>query len=391
VGDTEGEARSASCTERPFHSEGEASNCLRQHYTEQAALERPSQSEGEASNCLEQHYTEQAALERPFHSEGEASNCLRQCLRRCLRHLIVESPAMKEKLLIVERIAGTNSSVWITGESGVGKALIAEQIHIKSPRGENSFIRVNCARKDLVSFSASGTFSLVFDKGRAIHIPAGATVFFDEIACLSLPLQETILHVLNKKSEPNAPLEAPLPRIIASTRSDIENMVGQGTFIRELYYKLNVLPIYIPPLRDRKEDIMPLADHFLAVFALDMKKRAEGWTSAAKEAFLSHPWTGNVRELKNVVERALLNSSSLLLDKRDDFFYTAIDGDGCDRVGECGRDLKKAVAVFKASFIRNVLQETRGNQTEAAKLLGIQRTYLSKLMKDIFSAKIEKE
>jgi Nif-specific regulatory protein len=333
-------------------------------------------------------------IERPLHIEGEALNCLRQFQTKgeglnFLRQLINESPAMKEKLLIVERIAGTNSSVWITGESGVGKELIAEQIHIKSPRRENSFIKINCARKDLESFGASGSalgaFSLAFDKGRAVHVPADSTVFFDEVSCLSLPLQETLLQLLKKKSETNFPLDASLPRIIASTKSDIEKMVGEGTFIRELYYKLNVLPIYIPPLRDRKEDIMPLADHFLALFALDMKKHAEGWTNAAKEAFLSHPWRGNVRELKNLVERALLNSSCLLLDKQDIFFYT--DVDGYSRVGECGHDLKKAVDTFKASFVRNVLKETRGNQTEAAKMLGIQRTYLSKLKKDIFSAK----
>jgi Nif-specific regulatory protein len=298
---------------------------------------------------------------------------------------------MKEKLQIVARIAGTDSSVWLIGEGGVGKELVAERIHAESGRGEKSLLKINCARSDAapLDFEGAGAGETA-EAGAGETAEAGetareretadgraSTVFFDEIACLSGALQEDLLGLLKRKADSSRDGGGFfLPRIIASTRHDIEKMVDEGAFNRELYYRLNVLPIFIPPLRDRKEDILPLAGHFLSESALDMKKRAPGWTDEAKEALLSHPWTGNARELKNCVERALLHSSKLLLDTADLFGYA--EG---GVYGE--RDLKIAVGAFKASHIVRVLEQTRWNQTAAAKTMGIQRTYLSKLMKGL--------
>jgi Nif-specific regulatory protein len=264
---------------------------------------------------------------------------------------------MKEKLDLIAGIAATETPVWLFGEAGTGKEFIAEQIHGQSRRSTGEFKKIDCADKDLLP----------------LDFPQFGTVFFDEVAMLGLPLQEELLKIVKQNSA------AAGARFIASTKHDIEEMVEAGTFTKELYYKLNILPVFIPPLRDRKEDILPLADFFLQHFARSTKKNIEGLTGEAKDFLLEQNWPGNVRELKNLIERACIVSQSCLIYKEELSVYTDT---GLRRAGDGGQDLKSAVDNFKAFFIEKTLEETRGNQTEAAKKLKVQRTYLSKLVKD---------
>jgi Nif-specific regulatory protein len=268
---------------------------------------------------------------------------------------------MKEKLGLVAEIAATETPVWIFGEAGTGKALVAEQIHLHGKQSAGEFKKINCARKDLLPFD----------------FPRFGTVFFDEIALLSRALQEEILKITRQESFISG--EAGV-RFVASTRHDVEKMVENGAFSKELYYKLNILPVFIPPLRDRKEDVMPMAKFFLGRFAEDIKKNIEGFTDEAQDFLLEQNWPGNARELKNVIERACIVSASILIYKNELCIY---NDEGLQRVGEGRPDLKSAVDNFKAFFIEKTLEEARGNQTGAAKNLGIQRTYLSKLIKDL--------
>jgi Nif-specific regulatory protein len=253
---------------------------------------------------------------------------------------------------MVDRIARTDSAVWIIGEAGVGKELFAEQIHVKS--GRKDFVRVNCALRSSVDWKD------------------GATVFFDEISSLNLLQQEKLLNRLKHSSF----------RIIASTKRDIELMIKEGTFLRELYYKLNVLPIFIPPLRERKDDIIPLANYFLKLFILDTKNNIEDFSTEAKEALLAYYWKGNVRELKICVEYACIQTRSTLVYK-DELLIHNGNSRLVGRVGDDERDFKKVIDAFKKVFIEKVMEEVNGNQTEAAKLMGLNRTYVSRLVKEL--------
>ncbi|MDR3191816.1 MAG: sigma 54-interacting transcriptional regulator, partial [Treponema sp.] len=167
-------------------------------------------------------------------------------------------------------------------------------------------------------------------------------------------------------------------RILAATNKDIEALVEKGEFRRDLYYRLNVLPIYIPPLRQRPEDIPALAEFFLKKFIRETKKQFDGFSGEAMEAMLSYSWPGNIRELENCVERACVIGRNPLIRKED--LFLNIGGDE-DAGGD--RSLKTAINAFKAHFIQKVLEENRWNQTEAARALDIQRTYLSRLIKEL--------
>jgi Nif-specific regulatory protein len=168
-------------------------------------------------------------------------------------------------------------------------------------------------------------------------------------------------------------------RILAATNKDIEAMVDRGEFRSDLYYRLNVLPIYIPPLRQRTEDIPELAEFFLKKFIRETKKQFTGFSNEAMEAMLSYSWPGNIRELENCIERACVIGKNSWI-RKEDLFLKLGNEAGAD---EGDRNLKTAINIFKTHFIQKVLEENSWNQTEAAKALDIQRTYLSRLIKEL--------
>jgi Nif-specific regulatory protein len=303
---------------------------------------------------------------------------------------IAKSPIIIEKLNMIDRIAKTDSSVLILGESGVGKELFAEQIHIRSPRSTSPFVRINCAalpenllESELFGYVKGAFTGAVSDRKGRFELANGGTVFLDEIGELPLSLQAKLLRVLQDKTFERVGDSTPITvdiRILAATNRDIEAMVEKGGFRNDLYYRLNVLPLYVPPLRQRFEDIPELAAFFLRKWSLETKKQFSGFSNDAVEAMLSYSWPGNVRELENCIERACVLGRNEWIGEGDLFLKKTNSGLKSE---EGNHSLKTAITLFKTRFIRQALEENRWNQTETAKILDIQRTYLSRLIKEL--------
>ena len=284
-----------------------------------------------------------------------------------------KSPVTQDLLHMIETAAGTDSPVLITGEHGTGKELLAEQLHLKSRRGSKPFIRVNCAAVP--------------------HLPPEAaeegTLFLDEISALSGE-QQRILVDFFKSVRSATDL-----RIVAATASNLEKMVAAGTFSGDLYYRLSVLPVNVPPLRERRDDIEPLSFFFLDRFSMETKKKFSGFSDAALQTMTAYYWPGNVRELKNAVERACVLGKPPLVQAEDLRLDGVISGhdDGISRVRKAAdelgsapdgdRTLKAAVNRFKKAYVMRILDETAWNQTATGKILGIQRTYVSRLLNEL--------
>jgi len=303
---------------------------------------------------------------------------------------IGSSEIIREKLDIAKRIAGTDSSVLITGESGTGKELFAEQIHLMSPRKDQAFIRVNCAAlpAPLLESELFGHVKGAFtdahrDRIGRFELAHGGTLFLDEVAEIPLQLQAKLLRALQNKSFQKLGSSEPTyvdVRILAATNQNIEEAVEKGRFRKDLYYRLNVLPFYIPPLKERPSDITELADFFLKKTARDTNKKIAGFTQDALEMLLTYSWPGNVRELENVVERAVVLARESTIHVPDLLLHSG--GTSANEI-YTGKPLKEALNSFKRRFIRTVLMQHGWNQTETAKVLEIQRTYLSKLIKEL--------
>ena len=304
--------------------------------------------------------------------------------------LIYASKEIETLLNVADKISQSSSPVLITGESGVGKELFAEQIHIKSPRSDEVFIRLNCAAipEELLESELFGHVRGAFTDATAervgrFSLADGGSIFLDEIGELSLSVQAKLLRILqNKQFEPLGSSETVTVdvRIIAATNKNLEAMVEKGTFREDLYYRLNVLPLNIPPLRNRKEDIPTLSEYFLKKYSLKNRKEIEGFSPDCFDVLLNSSWSGNVRELENVIERAviisdtpIIQSRSLLLSKSNENSFSRYEG----------KSLKEAVNLFKKNYIKGILNDCNDNQTEASKLLDIQRTYLSRLLKEL--------
>lgn len=303
--------------------------------------------------------------------------------------LITASPVIKEKLDLIDRVAPTDSSVLILGESGVGKELFAEQLHLRSARRKNPFVRVNCAalpegllESELFGHVKGAFTDAVQNRRGRFELADGGTIFLDEIGDLPLKLQAKLLRVLQQKTFERVGSSETVSvdvRIVAATNRDIEALVEKGEFRSDLYYRLNVLPLYVPPLRQRKEDIPALAEHFLKKFSREIKKPFRGFTDEAVELMLSYAWPGNVRELENAVERACVIAKSQYVDVSD----LLLGGRAEATDPYAGKSLKDSLTIFKRHFIRRALEDHEWNQTETAKVLDIQRTYLSRLIKEL--------
>ena len=304
--------------------------------------------------------------------------------------LVTASDEIADKMAMVEKVAKTESSVLILGESGVGKELFAEQIHLRSSRRDRPFIRVNCAalpeallESELFGHVKGAFTDATSDRRGRFELADGGTIFLDEIAELPPALQAKMLRVIQHKTfEKVGAAEAMTVdvRIIAATNRDIEDLVERSLFRRDLYYRLNVLPMTIPPLRRRQSDIPVLADHFLTKFKREMKKPIRGFSQAAMEELLSYRWPGNVRELENAVERAVVICQDDYIGPGDLLLHRT-PGDRTDELE--GRSLKDAMNLFKKHLIRSTLERHGWNQTKAAAELEIQRTYLSRLIKEL--------
>ena len=290
---------------------------------------------------------------------------------------IAASPVMREKLALCKQLAFSDIPVFIIGENGVGKTSVAKQLHVYSRRAGYPFIRVNCAEpaEELLAhrlFGAKSDSTDVSDES-CFKQAEGGTLFLDEAAAIPLSLQKRLLDRILQLEQSGGNI-----RLIASTSRDIEQLTREGDFLSELYGKLNVLPLYIPPLRQRKEDIDALARFFLHQAAQEMRKPFIDFSPDAHEALQQAEWKGNIRELKNTVEYGCLNGCPPLVTAEYLFPRSTVAVSAGDVGG-----LKSATDAFKRAYIRTVLETTGGNQTAAASILKIQRTYLSRLMKEL--------
>jgi two-component system response regulator HydG len=305
------------------------------------------------------------------------------------RNIIGRSRAMNALLETVAQVAPTEAVVLISGESGTGKELIAGAIHFNSPREEGPFVKLNCAAitETLLESELFGHERGAFtgaDRRREgrFHQADGGSLFLDEVSEMPLTMQAKLLRVLQEKEFTRVGGENLLRvdvRLIAATNKNLPELIAAGRFREDLYYRLNVVGIEIPPLRARPEDIPLLAQHFLEEFAAQNRKAIKGFTPEAMDALIRYRWPGNVRELINAVERAVVLSRGEYL-AVGDFPMVAGEGEerGPDRLGLDGE--MPLEAVEKAAILKT-LAATGGNKSEAARRLGITRKTLHKKLK----------
>ncbi len=304
--------------------------------------------------------------------------------------LVAASPAMKKIDSLIDRIAGVASSVLITGESGTGKEVVARELHERSRRSDRPFIRVNCAaipaqllESELFGHEKGAFTGATKPKRGRFELANEGTIFLDEIGDLPLELQSKLLRVLQEKEFERVGGERTIrvdTRIIAATNRDLQRLVREGSFREDLYYRLDVLRIHIPPLRERKEDIPPLVEHFLAKAAEELNKPSLKARPGVISACLAYEWPGNVRELANAVERAAVLAEDDKL-RVEDLGIPVVEPAG-SRAGRAGagkadlEGLAAKLAEYERSLILAALKKHSWNRTKAAEELGMKRTSL---------------
>ncbi|PWB68863.1 Fis family transcriptional regulator [candidate division GN15 bacterium] len=297
---------------------------------------------------------------------------------------IGSSEAVANLKKLAQRVARSDSTVLIRGESGTGKDLIAKAIHHHSTRGSGPFVTINCAALPETLLESElfghkkGSFTGAFkDKEGLFLVANGGTFFLDEVGNTSQAIQVKLLRVLeDKKITPvgdTKPIEVDV-RLIAATNADLEEEVKAGRFRADLFYRLNVIPIHIPPLRERTEDIPLLVDHFIAKLSARSGTAPRKITLAAMRLLMSHVWQGNVRELENTIERAILLNRSDTLDAAD--FPEKLSRPEPVQLVNAGNPSTPTLESIEKAYIQFVLAQTQGKKSEAARILGIDSSTL---------------
>ncbi len=300
-------------------------------------------------------------------------------------NIVARSGKMHRVLEMVSRIASTDSTVYIHGESGTGKELIAKALHLASDRKNKPFVAINCAAlpETLLESQLFGhekgafTGALRSTKGLFTQAHEG-TIFLDEIGDMTLPIQAKLLRVLQERQfyplGSGKAVEVDV-RVIVATQKDLAEEVKGGLFREDLFYRIHVIPIHLAPLRERKEDIPPLVEHFLKKFNRQMKKEIKGLAPTAMQRFMLHEWPGNVRELENTVEYAVAMSQQDFI--TEDFIFRA---DASGPVAPL-KSLKEARDAFERDYLSSLLKACEGNVSQAAKLAGKYRADFYDLLK----------
>jgi two-component system nitrogen regulation response regulator NtrX len=312
--------------------------------------------------------------------------------------ILGESIPMKALRQQIALTAPTNGRVLIYGESGTGKELIARALHAQSLRARGPFIEVNCAAipEELIeselfghrkgSFTGAGE-----DKAGKFQRAGDGTIFLDEVADMSLKTQAKVLRVLEQQSVEPVGSSEPITvdvRVIAATNKRLEEEIARGAFREDLFYRLNVIPFWVPPLRDRTGDISVLAQHFLAEYTEAYGRRAHEFTSASLEILRRYPWPGNVRELRNLVERIVIMCPEEQIEPHHlppEVFRGAIGtGAGTARAAAGpAATLQEGRAAYERDFILHKLEENQWNMTRTAAALGLERSHLYRKMKTL--------
>jgi len=296
--------------------------------------------------------------------------------------IIGQSPAMEKIFDLIPEVASSDSSILLTGETGTGKELVAKAIHAKSKRSHFPFIPINCGaipdsllESELFGHQKGAFTGATHSRKGFLEVVSGGTLFLDEIGEVSAKMQIDLLRVLEDKKITRIGNSHPVPvdfRLISATRRNLEQQIADGNFREDFFYRINVITIHIPPLRERKEDIPLLVQHFLEKYSQETTKRVDHITRDTIQRLTDYEWAGNVRELENAIERAVVLSKSRTLDLQDFSF------------------LQKTPEVFSRSmslremekhYIKKILEECDWNVTRAAKILDVNRVTLHKKIK----------
>jgi len=308
--------------------------------------------------------------------------------------IIGESDAIKKAVAETQRVAQTEATVLLLGESGTGKELFARAVHHLSNRRDQPLVAINCAAipetliENELFGHERGAFTGAGDRRLGkFELASGGTVFLDEIGELPLAVQGKLLRVIEERCVDRIGGRAPVPvdvRVVAATNKDLRTAVDKGEFRGDLFFRLAVFPIEIPPLRERGEDVVLLARHFAAQLGNELRGRAATLSEASLAALRAHRWPGNIRELENSIERACILADGASLEPRD-LGFTALEASdpatfGFDTSGSLSAAADRAVALVERRKIADVLIEHDGNKTRAAETLGVSyKTLLTKI------------
>ena len=322
----------------------------------------------------------------------EENRLLRESLGKHfdMQNIIGRSPAMISLLETVAHVAPSEATVMITGESGTGKELIAGVIHYNSPRKDGPFVKINCAAitETLLESELFGHEKGSFTgadrrkEGRFYQANQGS-IFLDEVSEMPLTMQVKLLRVLQERELTRVGGEKVIPvdvRVIAATNKDLVDLKSRGLFREDLYYRLNVVSLEIPPLTQRRDDIPLLARHFLEIFAEKNKKEIKGFTPKAMDQLIRYDWPGNVRELMNAVERAVVLARTDYLDDQDFSILNPLSQQPVPALSDFDNIDIPLEEVEKVAILR-MLESVAGNKSEAARRLGITRKTLHKKLK----------
>jgi len=316
---------------------------------------------------------------------------LRSTLPRGVDAMVGRNVEMARIYQLIAQIAPTSATVLVTGESGTGKELVARAIHEKSPRARRPFVAVNVAAlpETLVESELfgheKGAFTGAFaQKPGRFELAHGGTLFLDEIGCLRLDLQTKILRALQEREIERVggcrTVRVDV-RVVAATNVNLRQAVRERRFREDLYYRLNVVPIAVPPLRERRDDIPLLVDHFLAKYAREFNRDVHGVSADALEVLVRYDWPGNVREMENIIQRSVVLAGGPVLQLQDLPLDLALPETGAWYGEDTGLPLRVAREQFERQYVLRVLERVGWNQSRAARVLGLHRnTLLVKLL-----------
>lgn len=297
--------------------------------------------------------------------------------------VVGKSKAMEKVLDIVRRISSSESTVLISGESGTGKELLAREIHNQGPRKKAPFVVVDCGALVETLFESElfghikGSFTGAHEtKHGRFEVANGGTIFLDEISVISLNIQAKLLRVIQEREVTRVGSTKPIKvdvRILAATNENLEDLVRKGKFREDLFYRLSVVPLHLPPLRERKEDIPYLIEHFIQKYNKRARKRITRISTEVKKALVDYDWPGNIRELENTIERAVVLSKGAEI-KIEDLMYHGISA--TPSLFPTFRGKYHTLGNIEKEYIRTVLLAEQGNKSKTAKILGIDRKTL---------------
>src|SRR5258706_3463877 len=307
--------------------------------------------------------------------------------------IVGDSIPMKALRQQIGLMAPTNGRVLIYGESGTGKELVSHAIHAQSLRQDETFVEVNCAAipEDLIESELFGHYKGSFpgaaaDKEGKFQKADGGTLFLDEVGDMSLKTQSKVLRALDEQRFTRVGDDEPTTvdvRVIAATNKDLEEEISKGNFREDLFYRLNVIPFYVPPLRERKEDIPMLTTHFLKEFSAAYSRRPKEITADAVDTLMRYSWPGNVRELRNLIERVVIMNPTVPKIERK-HLPPLVYRDGRPRSGMREfPSLQQARSAYERDYILKKLDENHGNVSRTAEVLGLERSHLYRKMKSL--------